>query len=81
MPTGVFKNQESLSPDFPIERHWDEIPHRTNQINMLWNFYGDILEKKGESFLRRLQIIGPSGSGKTCTLKFFGNEFEHEPQV
>jgi cell division control protein 6 len=76
MSTGVFKNQESLSPDFPIERYWDEIPHRTNQIKMLWNFYGDILEKKGESFLRKLQIIGPSGSGKTCTLKFFGNEFE-----
>jgi cell division control protein 6 len=76
MSTGVFKNRESLSPDFPIERYWKEIPHRTNQINMLWNFYGDILEKKGESFLRRLQIIGPSGSGKTCTLKFFGNEFE-----
>jgi len=76
MSTGVFKNRESLSPDFPIEMYWDEIPHRTNQINMLWNFYGDILEKKGESFLRRLQIIGPSGSGKTCTLKFFGNEFE-----
>jgi cell division control protein 6 len=76
MPTGVFKNMESLSPDFPIEKYWKEIPHRTNQINMLWNFYSDILEKKGESFLRRLQIIGPSGSGKTCTLKFFGNEFE-----
>ena len=76
MSTGVFKNRESLSPDFPIEMYWDEIPHRTNQINILRNFYGDILEKKGKSFLRRLQIIGPSGSGKTCTLKFFGNEFE-----
>jgi cell division control protein 6 len=81
MSTGVFKNQESLSPDFPIEMYWDEIPHRTNQINMLRNFYGDILEKKGKSFLRRLQIIGPSGSGKTCTLKFFGNEFESKAKA
>lgn len=72
----VFKNRESLSPDFPIEEHWGSIPHRAEQLKMLWNFYEDILDKKGESFLRRLQIIGPPGSGKTCTLKFFGKEFE-----
>jgi len=76
MASSVFKNRESLSPDFPIEQYWQEIPHRTAQIHMLWNFYSDILDKKGEAFLRRLQIIGPSGSGKTCTLKFFGNDFE-----
>lgn len=76
MAASVFKNQESLSPDFPIEQHWQEIPHRTTQIRTLWNFYNDILEKEGASFLRRLQIIGPSGSGKTCTLKFFGKDFE-----
>lgn len=78
MSSGVFKNKESLSPDFPIERHWDSIPHRTDQIKVLWNFYGDILEKRGEAYLRRLQIIGPAGSGKTCTLKFFGKQFEKE---
>jgi cell division control protein 6 len=75
MSTSIFKNKESLSPDFPIEEYWDRIPHRAEQISMLWTFYGDVLDKKGESFLRRLQIIGPAGSGKTCTLKFFGKEF------
>ncbi len=72
----IFRNRETLSPDFPIEEHWRSIPHRSEQLNLLWNFYGDILDKGGESFLRRLQIIGPSGAGKTCTLKFFGRDFE-----
>ncbi len=76
MAPSVFKERESLSPDFPIEEHWRSIPHRDEQLKMLWDFYGDILDKRGESFLRRLQVIGPSGSGKTCTLKFFGKEFE-----
>ena len=76
MAPSVFKNRESLSPDFPIEEHWSSIPHRAEQLKILWDFYGDILDKKGESFLRRLQVIGPPGSGKTCTLKFFGREFE-----
>ncbi|MFQ6077372.1 MAG: Cdc6/Cdc18 family protein [Candidatus Bathyarchaeia archaeon] len=72
----VFRNRESLSPHYPIEAHWDEVPHRTEQVRYLWNFYGDILDRGGESYLRRLQIIGPAGSGKTCTLKFFGDRFE-----
>jgi cell division control protein 6 len=76
--TSVFKNKETLSPDFPIEKYWDKIPHRADQIDVLWNLYGDILNKGGTSFLRRLQIIGPAGSGKTCTLKFFGQTFEEE---
>lgn len=81
MSISVFKNKERLSPDFPIERYWDSIPHRAKEIQMLWNFYGDILDKRGESFLRRLQIIGPAGSGKTCTLKFFGSEFEKKAKL
>jgi cell division control protein 6 len=84
MVSNIFKNQESLAPDFPIEAYWDTLPHRTQQIQMLRSFYGDILSKKGQSYCRRLQIIGPAGSGKTCTLKFFGNEFEkqaHEQSV
>ena len=76
MAPSVFKNRETLSPDFPIEEYWCNIPHRFEQLKLLWSFYGDILDKGGESFLRRLQIIGPSGAGKTCTLKFFGKEFE-----
>ena len=74
----IFKNKESLSPNYPIEKYWDNIPHRNEQIKTLWDFYGDILDKKGMSFLRRLQIIGPAGSGKTCTLKYFGGKFERE---
>ncbi|UCH01754.1 MAG: AAA family ATPase, partial [Candidatus Bathyarchaeota archaeon] len=42
------------------------------------NFYVDILDKKGESFLRVCQVIGPSGSGKTCTLRFFGDNFSKD---
>jgi cell division control protein 6 len=78
MTVSIFKNKESLSPDFPIEKYWDKIPHRVDQIDILWNLYGDVLDKAGTSFLRRLQIIGPAGSGKTCTLKFFGQTFEEE---
>jgi len=74
----VFRNRESLSPNYPIEKYWKNIPHRTEQVKMLWDFYGDVLDKRGESFLRRLQIIGPAGSGKTCTLKYFGRKFEDE---
>ncbi len=74
----VFSNRECLSPNYPIERYWKNIPHRNTQIKNLWDFYGDILDKKGDSFLRRLQIIGPAGSGKTCTLKYFGKKFEEE---
>lgn len=76
----VFKNRESLSPNYPIEQHWNRLPHREEKITALKNFYGDILEKRGRSYLRRLQIIGPAGSGKTCTLKFFGQLFETEAQ-
>ena len=72
----VFKNRESLSPNYPIEQHWSRLPHREEKITALESFYGDILEKRGRSYLRRLQIIGPAGSGKTCTLKFFGQLFE-----
>jgi cell division control protein 6 len=72
----VFRDREHLSPNYPIERYWKNIPHRTTQIKILWDFYSDILDKKGASFLRRLQIIGPAGSGKTCTLKYFGRKFE-----
>jgi cell division control protein 6 len=74
----VFTNRESLSPNYPIEKYWDNIPHRNEQVRTLWDFYGDVLDKRGDSFLRRLQIIGPAGSGKTCTLKFFGGKFEEE---
>lgn len=80
MVSNIFKNQESLAPDFPIEAYWDTLPHRTQQIQMLRAFYGDILQKQGQSYCRRLQIIGPAGSGKTCTLKFFGTEFEKQAQ-
>jgi len=76
----VFKNRESLSPNYPIEQHWSRLPHREEKITALNDFYGDILDKKGRSYLRRLQIIGPAGSGKTCTLKFFGQLFETEAQ-
>ncbi|UCH37094.1 MAG: AAA family ATPase [Candidatus Bathyarchaeota archaeon] len=78
MTLSVFKNKETLSPDFPIEKYWEKIPHRADQIRILWNLYGDVLDRAGTSFLRRLQIIGPAGSGKTCTLKFFGQTFEEE---
>jgi cell division control protein 6 len=81
MASNIFKNQESLAPDFPIEAYWDTLPHRTQQIQMLRSFYGDILQKQGKSYCRRLQIIGPAGSGKTCTLKFFGNEFEKQAKA
>jgi cell division control protein 6 len=74
----VFRDRERLSPNYPIEKYWKNIPHRNKQIKILWDFYGDILDKQGDTFLRRLQIIGPAGSGKTCTLKYFGRKFEEE---
>ena len=76
----VFKNRESLSSNYPIEQYWSRLPHREEKVTALKNFYGDILDKRGRSYLRRLQIIGPAGSGKTCTLKFFGQLFETEAQ-
>ena len=46
----VFRNRERLSPNYPIEQYWTNIPHRDTQIKILWDFYGDILDKKGVSF-------------------------------
>lgn len=71
----VFRNKDKLLPNFPIEKYWNTLPHRENQLALIRNFYVDILDKKGESFLRVCQVIGPSGSGKTCTLRFFGANF------
>jgi len=78
---GIFKDRERLSPSFPIERHWKALPHRTKQLEMLWSLYGDILEKRGNTFLRVVQVIGPAGTGKTSTLRLFGHEFEERARA
>lgn len=77
----LFNNKERLSPNFPIENYWNNIPHRAKEIDILWNFYDDVLDKGGKSFPRRLQIIGPAGSGKTCTVKFFSKKFEEKARM
>jgi len=74
----IFKDKDRLLPNFPIEKYWSTLPHRSKQVEMLWSIYGNVIEKKGESFLRVTQIIGPAGTGKTCTLRFFGDSFERE---
>jgi cell division control protein 6 len=77
-PHTVFKDRERLLPDFPIEKYWNSLPHREEQVSFLWNIYGSILERPSESFLRIVQIIGPAGTGKSCTLRLFGDRFEKE---
>jgi cell division control protein 6 len=74
----VFKDKERLLPDFPIEKHWNSLPYREEQIQSLWNIYSSILDKPFESHLRVTQIIGPTGTGKSCTARFFGDAFERE---
>ncbi|UCH02451.1 MAG: orc1/cdc6 family replication initiation protein, partial [Candidatus Bathyarchaeota archaeon] len=78
MRSTVFRDKDKLLPNFPIEKHWKTLPHREHQLETIRNFYADILDKKGESFLRVCQVIGPSGSGKTCTLRFFGDNFSKD---
>jgi cell division control protein 6 len=76
--TSLFKDRDRLLPNFPIERYWSSLPHRERQLGLLRSFYGDVLEKKGESFLRVCQVIGPAGTGKTSTLRLFGDSFTKE---
>ena len=76
----IFKDRNRLLPNFPIEKFWRTLPHREEQVGALQTFYHDILEKRGESFLRVCQVIGPSGTGKTCTLRFFGDTFARAAQ-
>ncbi|MEM2126994.1 MAG: AAA family ATPase [Candidatus Bathyarchaeia archaeon] len=78
MSGSVFRDRGRLLPNFPIERYWGELPHRERQLKLLWNLYGDVLDRGGEAFLRVTQVIGPAGSGKTCTLRLFGSRFEEE---
>ena len=68
MQRSVFKDKDRLLPNFPIEQYWENLPHRERQLDMLKTFYRDILEKKGDSFLRVCQVIGPSGSGNIFRL-------------
>lgn len=77
----IFRDRELLSPSFPIEKHWRTLPHRAEQLRSLWSLYGDVLEKRAESFLRVVQAIGPAGTGKTSTLRLFGQEFEEEAKA
>jgi len=76
--TSLFKDRDRLLPNFPIERYWSSLPHRERQLELLRSFYGDVLDKKGESFLRICQVIGPAGTGKTSTLRLFGDNFARE---
>lgn len=71
----IFRDKDRLLPNFPIEKFWMNLPHREKQLKFLQNFYGDVLSKRGESFLRVCQAIGPTGTGKTCTLRFFSDNF------
>ena len=76
--SSLFKDRNRLLPSFPIERYWSSLPHRERQLKLLRSFYGDVLDKKGESFLRICQVIGPAGTGKTSTLRLFGDSFVRE---
>ncbi len=68
MPShSIFRDRDRLSPSFPIERHWKVLPHRVEQTEVLWSLYGDILDKRGDSFLRVVQVMGPAGSGKSSS--------------
>ncbi|MEM3018690.1 MAG: AAA family ATPase [Candidatus Bathyarchaeia archaeon] len=74
----VFKDKERLLPNFPIEKYWRMLPHRERELKVLWDSYGDALERRGEAFLRIVQVLGPAGSGQTCTMRLFGSLFEEE---
>ncbi|MEM2922494.1 MAG: AAA family ATPase [Candidatus Bathyarchaeia archaeon] len=74
----IFKDRDKLLPNFPIERYWNSLPHRERQLALLRSFYWDILDRRGESFLRVCQAIGPAGTGKTSTLRLFGDSFAKE---
>ncbi len=76
--TSLFKDRDRLLPNFPIERYWSSLPHRERQLELLRSFYGDVLDKKGECFMRICQVIGPTGTGKTSTLRLFGDSFVRE---
>ncbi len=68
----VFKDKNKLSPRY-IPR---VLPHREKQLNLLNNFFEDVLEKTSEVYLRPIQLIGGVGTGKTCTTIRFAESFE-----
>jgi cell division control protein 6 len=74
----VFRDRERLLPNFPIEQYWTSLPHREKQLTLLRNFYRDILDKGGDTYLRVCQVIGPAGTGKTCTARLFGDNLSKE---
>ncbi|MFQ5710980.1 MAG: Cdc6/Cdc18 family protein [Candidatus Geothermarchaeales archaeon] len=70
----IFKDKDKLSSRYIPQR----LPHRDGQMDMLKNFFGDILDHPSRAYLRVTQIIGGVGTGKTaCTIRF-GQNFEDE---
>jgi len=75
---GIFRDERKLMPDYPIENEWDQLPHRTQQLGMLWRLFTAFLEEPWRPMFRVVQVVGPAGSGKTCTLRLFGRRFAEE---
>ena len=70
----IFKDREKLTPRY-IPSH---LPHREDQIGLLWGFFRDSLSAPAETHLKTVQIIGGVGSGKTAVTRLFGDRFEAE---
>jgi len=70
----IFRDREKLTPRY-IPSY---LPHREDEIRLLWGFFRDALSAPSETHLKTVQIIGGVGSGKTAVTRLFGDRFEAE---
>jgi cell division control protein 6 len=70
----IFKDRNKLSPYYIPRR----LPHREQQINMLFSIYGSLLKDVWNAYPRFTEIVGPTGTGKTCTAIRFGEMIVEE---
>jgi cell division control protein 6 len=70
----IFRDRNKLSPYYIPER----LPHRDQQMELLYSIYGNMIRNIGNVYPRFTQIIGGTGTGKTCTTLKFGEKItEH----
>jgi len=59
----IFRDRNKLSPYYMPRR----LPHREEQIKLLYSIYGGMIANIRNVYPRFTQIIGDTGTGKTCT--------------
>jgi len=64
----IFRDRNKLSPYY-IPR---QLPHRDQQMNLLYSVYGKSIRNVRNVYPRFTQITGDTGTGKTCTTIKFG---------